>query len=1110
MKITKKVLAFVLCLAMFVTCVNVDLYNSRAVAVTDKVIITVNYVYKENNEQVAQSFKAQLEKGTEFKETVEVPTLLSHNCPSDEVVGLKSGISLVKNTSTQKYQLTFNLDSVSEDITVTVYYVAGTAKYKVYHYYQNIDNDDYTLGDEEIELTGNIGAYIEATEHAKYGFKCVRHDQSFITADGSAVVNMYYDRLNYTVVFDVNGGINGPEPLYKRYESTFDISDITEPTRKGYDFEGWRLKDTDSAAIKKGTVTVTGDAIYVAQWKAQKSNADYTIIIWGQNADDDDYSYINSYEAWGNVGNDKVTWNENTLISHTHGEECSTTCSKVVHTHNEECGLSCKIEIHTHTSACCSLAEHIHVMSCYTGVGSEVQELSLYTTGLFWYYKQECRIVAIGGNKYICINNTWYEYTGSQSGTATPSCGKTAHTHGVGCNTEKCGNQEVHTHTAECYQNCGLEEHTHQNGVCNGLICEIDTTPKTMGSLKLDSTLWIYEKSDTVTVKADGTTVLNVYFKRTEFTLTFNNNNKGSDRNKLYGSIKARWGKNISSQYKEYKDISNSWSNKMDGSGPWTNYIAIMPAKDITYYKANRGTGKNGTMIYYQADLTGDYKRVFELELTYSGSHTVTIEDCYAFDGFTFVNGKIDDITNFTLDSFSSASNGLSNGLSYESKAEFYYKRNTYDLVFWSGDTIVYNNTVPYETPLSNYSSTEPTSDQKPVGYEDGAVFVGWYQNPECTGEAYDFGHTMPSHNVVLYAKWQNIPYTVTTYTDSTCTTKFTYTGYNGSQSVEKYTLAEELEQDPIKNDEAFIGWFYDDNGTEKPFSFTMPITKDYNLYPKFETSTRISYVVHYYILGTATKLAQDKKGSGLTGSNIAEMALEGSKLTTNTDGKTYYPTEHSKSIILSSTVNEIIFYYTEATYVGYKVRYIDEKGNEIYESKTVSNADTKYDIVTEDAISVEKYILVSDKTQRLILTSDESKNVITFIYKHVPEPLTVKKDGVDTEKDPNAVFMFRVEGVDDDTNGIDIIVTVKGNGQVTIKDLPLGKYKITEIDSWSWRYEPTQKEQTVTLGDGGMTVTFTNKRTNDKWLDDETSVDNIYGESKITQTFNPAKAEGK
>lgn len=126
-----------------------------------------------------------------------------------------------------------------------------------------------------------------------------------------------------------------------------------------------------------------------------------------------------------------------------------------------------------------------------------------------------------------------------------------------------------------------------------------------------------------------------------------------------------------------------------------------------------------------------------------------------------------------------------------------------------------------------------------------------------------------------------------------------------------------------------------------------------------------------------------------------------------------------------------------------------------------------------------------------------------TYYAKFVEElaDLTIKKTGVD-EKDQSLTFMFKVEG-----EGVDMVVTVKGNSSVVIKNLKVGDYTVTEITDWSWRYEPDgDAEQSVELVAGGKTVEFKNKLTNKQWLDDETSVDNIYDGNKITQKTTEGK----
>ena len=62
--------------------------------------------------------------------------------------------------------------------------------------------------------------------------------------------------------------------------------------------------------------------------------------------------------------------------------------------------------------------------------------------------------------------------------------------------------------------------------------------------------------------------------------------------------------------------------------------------------------------------------------------------------------------------------------------------------------------------------------------------------------------------------------------------------------------------------------------------------------------------------------------------------------------------------------------------------------------------------------------------------------------------------------------------------------VVVHGNGSVTIKDLPIGTYTVTEDTGWSWRYDPEGISKEITLtADGENKVNFSNTRQKLFWL---------------------------
>ncbi|MDD6203781.1 MAG: InlB B-repeat-containing protein [Firmicutes bacterium] len=1033
----------------------------------ETVTVTVNYVYQANQAMVAQPYTAQIKKGAEFRKTLEVPGLFNYSIPSDTAVGLTDYIVLAKDDETGAYTLNFDLASVADNITVTLYYKAGTANYTVYHYYQDLENDTYT--DQQptvVELEGDIDAYTQAVANNKPGYHCKGVPQTTIAADGTTKVEIYYDRDYYTVTFDVNGGVNGPEPIYAKYGTTFEAESIKAPNRKGYTFLGWQPLLAD-------TVTVEGNVTYVARWQPEKGQADYTIVLWGQNANDDEYSYLSSHDAWGNVGN-QVTWNEDTLISHVHTDDCRTLiCTQEEHSHTDEkCSLICLQQEHTHDSGCCSLEEHTHSVLCYPGASSTASSAGIGAPNNPSNGTIARRALTVNG-KVIYFNGTWYEYNGDASNgdVVNMDCGKSEHAHSDGnCNTDKCGLEE-HAHSDACY-GCGKTEHSH---TADCYSCSIPDTPvRHMSDIRPDEALWKLDHSDTVTVDANGSTVLNVYFVRTEFTLEFRAKNSNSND---FGTITARWGKDISAQYNAIADNAGSsfWSENRSASGPWTNYIGVMPQKNITYYRYETEGSGTSTMTYYGQDLSGDYQLIFEI--SFKGSnYTVTDEDRYEFEGYT-------------CDLNASTKNGENcNG------AKFYYSRKIYSLEFYSASNNQTDKSfdVKYQDSLSQYDYI-PTD--KPDGVESDAVFVGWYRNPECTGERFDLSaHVMPSTNMALYAKWVNGLYTVKTYTDETMQTLYIYEGYNGEQTdIEKYTLASEPAP-PVKDGYVFAGWFYKDGETEKPFSFTMPITKNYNLYPKFSEPVAVSYTVHYYKEGTTEMIADDRINSVMFGTTVTEKAKMGTELNLLPEDKQnkYYPTNTSTSVIINELDKEIIFYYTEAASVEYTVYYRDAFGNDLIEPVTKS---TEYSTVTEQYVPIDNYAprqfsITQD------LSSDSAQNAIIFLYDPTLASLTVQKSGWNAA-DENQTFLFRIKGTGENTKDIDLTVTVHGNGKTTVTQLPVGSYTVTEKTDWSWRYSPGESTQSIFLTSDGLVLTFENIRTEEKWLDGDSYQVNHFGQNQ-------------
>lgn len=93
---------------------------------------------------------------------------------------------------------------------------------------------------------------------------------------------------------------------------------------------------------------------------------------------------------------------------------------------------------------------------------------------------------------------------------------------------------------------------------------------------------------------------------------------------------------------------------------------------------------------------------------------------------------------------------------------------------------------------------------------------------------------------------------------------------------------------------------------------------------------------------------------------------------------------------------------------------------------------------------------------------------------------LTIKQDG--GIADENQTFIYVVTGGDLPEGGIK--VAVNGNSSVTIRNLKIGSYTVTEETNWNWRCGTTGGSQSITL-QGAQTneVIFTNNASNSKWL---------------------------
>ena len=132
------------------------------------------------------------------------------------------------------------LTPVTNNVTLYAMWIAGTdIVYKVEHYQQNIEDDEYSLVETDTETKkGTIETETEATAKSYEGFSVNPFEQKTILSDSSTTVKIYYTRNVYTVTFNANGGIlseNSSQIVKYNGKST----EPTEPIKEGHLFQGW-------------------------------------------------------------------------------------------------------------------------------------------------------------------------------------------------------------------------------------------------------------------------------------------------------------------------------------------------------------------------------------------------------------------------------------------------------------------------------------------------------------------------------------------------------------------------------------------------------------------------------------------------------------------------------------------------------------------------------------------------------------------------------------------------------------------------------------------------------------------------------------------------------
>lgn len=355
------------------------------------------------------------------------------------------------------------------------------------------------------------------------------------------------------------------------------------------------------------------------------------------------------------------------------------------------------------------------------------------------------------------------------------------------------------------------------------------------------------------TIRGDGSTIVNVYYKRNVYDVKFYKYDYDSWKWQEIAKLRitAKYEANIEKNWPTYNK-SSAWSTTGtfdywgDLNGPYQVNLFKMPLGGKNFYGPKTGTDSESAYYYVEVipgesgedyeDYNGVTYKLHHKDTSPGTGYVVTKEDQYPLEGYTYkVGTQIGSVYN---------------------NAKFYYTRNPYVITFFNG---VKDKTVnkKYEQSIedADYTPANP-----PAG-KDGYVFDGWHDNQLGEGEQYVFtGKTMPARNITLYAKWSAPTHQVTFDLGYDAPPEATTPP---TQTVQHRETAQQPE-DPTRDGFSFTGW-YDEDGS--PFNFATLIVKDVKLTAHWLSNS--TFKVEYEANGGAGKAPEDNvqyaDGAGAT-----------------------------------------------------------------------------------------------------------------------------------------------------------------------------------------------------------------------------------------------------
>ena len=449
-----------------------------------------------------------------------------------------------------------------------------------------------------------------------------------------------------------------------------------------------------------------------------------------------------------------------------------------------------------------------------------------------------------------------------------------------------------------------------------------DTTARETKYMKYNSAKTVAANTGK-TVSGDGETVVNVYYDRPVMTITkvyYNMDTNAEDHRESYRGIYGHSTKDVPVLDKKFR-----WTSPTDSQFSTENIISSFTERykfmvddyHIEFHARVLApeTVRQIYAVYHYQNIDGTWTRDMRKEKS--------LLETYSFSSFYYIFGNSDSYTNVfyyytnSEDEFTTnvdASNPDlkpytpnlhvdlvrnnqiigdydGDGVAY---LHLYKKRNEFTLRFANAD----NNPVRllFGTPL-NSEISGISNPIKPANVPAHYVFAGWYT----VSSMYDKTKlsdkaTMPSRDMVLYAKWEEPHIKVTVEGNGATSALPSVIDIPKMGSVHK-----DLPTIPSKDGYWFAGWFKDAAFTQ-PFDVNESLAQDTTIYAKWIGREQANWEIRY------VDEAGNMLASALTGTDNLYSVLYATALNI----RDYAPDFASKNLTLSTAndTNVLTFVY--------------------------------------------------------------------------------------------------------------------------------------------------------------------------------------------------------